>query len=104
MSICEHRYNQFKNVLSGCKTSEDAYFFADLYTRNNPTMRLIVYSMVGGKTFGDGPDFRKIIDIINALVASKTETDAHKTLDSFGDSGLRRNKLFRQIIESKPEV
>jgi hypothetical protein len=75
-TICEHKYNQFKNILSGCRTIYDAYCFVDIYSKKNPEMKNILLSMVNGKRYENIVDFRTIKQILEDLSKIEYYEDA----------------------------
>jgi len=49
--IDENKYNEFKNILLGCKTINDAEYFADLYIKKNPETKKLVIGLLHGKKY-----------------------------------------------------
>jgi hypothetical protein len=74
--ICDHKYNQFKNVLSGCRTILDAYYFAEIYSKRYPDMKNIVYSMIHGKRYDSVLDFRTMKNVMAELNEQVYKEDA----------------------------
>ena len=52
------KYDEFSNVLSGCRTILDAYHFSEKYSRNNPEMKSLISSMINGKRYEQLLDFK----------------------------------------------
>ena len=52
--ISDEEYNQFKNILSGCKNIVDSFHFTELYLQKNPNMRIIANSLIYGKEYDSG--------------------------------------------------
>jgi hypothetical protein len=67
MNYNKNKYNEFNNILSGCKTIIDAYYFGDLYIKYNPEMNTMVKSMIHGKKYNNVLSFNNIKSCINSM-------------------------------------
>jgi hypothetical protein len=89
--VDENKYNEFKNILNGCQSIGDAKYFAEIYLKQNPECKKLVYALLNGKSYSNKYDFKtyhnimiKInkcdfqedcIQIINDLYPNKNEND-----------------------------
>ena len=67
MNNNKNKYNEFDNILSGCKTIVDAYYFGDIYIKSNPEMNTLVKSMINGKKYDKSINFSNMITCINSI-------------------------------------
>jgi hypothetical protein len=111
----EHKYNEFSNILSGCRTVLDAYHFAEIYIKKNPEMKGLVYSMVNGKRYESIMDFKTVKSVIESLNECQFRDDADeiielyskKTFDSIQKrslSKISKNKPSRPLNYQKHET
>lgn len=99
------KYIEFKNILSGCRTILDAFYFGDLYIKRNPEMRGLVYSMINGKRYDDNTtDYKTISNMLISLDKCVYEDDANQLLKltSFKHFDKIQTRAFNRIINSKP--
>jgi hypothetical protein len=102
-TIYEYKYNQFRYILSGCRTIIDAYNFGELYLSKNPEMKLIIYSMINGKKYDNIIDFTTIKYIINELTNQQYYEDALKILEQYKTTDSTQNIILQNIISQKPK-
>jgi len=113
--ICDHKYTQFKHILSGCRSILDAYYFADIYVKRNPEMKNIIHSMINGKRYENVLDFRTMKNVLYDISKIQYQDDADKvidmmtkkTTDSTQLKTLSRSakvKPVRQIQKSDTEI
>lgn len=67
MNYNKNKYNEFNNILSGCKTIVDAYYFGDIYIKYNPEMNALVKSMIHGKKYDVVLSFNNMMTCINSI-------------------------------------
>lgn len=99
----EYKYNQFKHILSGCRTLIDAYMFANIYLQKNPEMEYIIYGMINGKHYEDIFDYKLLSETIHNIISKKyiEETNTiikdlqNKTID------IIQKKTFNRISKNK---
>ena len=99
----EIKYNQFKNILSGCRTIPDAYHFAEVYSSIYPNMKDIYYSMANGKHYSKIFDFKSMIDLLNDINKCNTYEEA---LDKYNNAIKKtddyiQNKTLLRLLNSK---
>ena len=98
------KYIEFSHILSGCRTIIDAYYFAELYIKNNTEMSTLIYSMVNGKRYDTVLDFNSIISTVEIINNYKyinenddcTENQINKTNDT------AQKRVFSRILKNKP--
>lgn len=102
--INEHKYIQFKHVLSGCRSILDAYYFADLYIKKNPEMKNIIYSMINGKRYDNVLDFRTIKNVLYDISSTQYQEDATIIADKITKktTDATQLKTLMRIVKAKP--
>lgn len=102
-NISEHKYLQFKSILSGCRTILDAYYFADLYTRKHPDMKNIVYSMINGKKYENIHDFTTVINTLADINNCQYQEDATEIVEKINNrqNDLTQTTTYNRIIKNK---
>lgn len=101
--ICEHKYNQIKHILSGCRSSLDAYQMADIYCKKHPEMKNIMNSMINGKRFENVFDFKTIknnIQEINNCIYGEEANDIFEKISKQTTDQLYI-KTFKRIVNNK---
>ena len=103
-AICEYKYSQFRNILSGCRSILDAYYFADLYTKHNPEMKSIVYSMVNGKRYEEVLDFKTVQHTIEDINNAQYQENANIVIEKISKNTVdsTQSKTFNRIAKNKP--
>ncbi len=82
--IDENKYNEFKNILLGCKNINDAEYFADLYTKKNPeTKKLVMALLHGKKYFCNYKDFRSMQKIMEKCDECQNQDDAMEVINEY---------------------
>jgi hypothetical protein len=81
--IDKNKYDEFSNILSGCRTIIDACCFAENYLKTNPGIRQLVYSMVYGKRYEKVLDFQTMKTAINIIERIDNKDDAEETIDEY---------------------
>jgi hypothetical protein len=115
--IDENKYKEFYNILSGCRTIVDAYYFAEIYLKKNPEMKQIIYSMINGKKYDHVIDFRSLKSTLENINTCQYKNQAcntanvyyQKTIDNVQKACLSRiinyvkesSKIHVQNIEIK---
>jgi len=102
--LCDIKYDQIKNILSGCKSSLDAYFITDIYCKKNPEMRNIMISMINGKKFENIHDFKTIKHNINEINNCQYEEEAYEIFDKICKrmNDQTHVKTLKRLIKNKP--
>lgn len=102
--ISNNKYNEVKQIISGCNTIQDAYFFINMYLRKNPEMRNIAVSMVNGKNYGKYVDFETMKNVTSDLNHCEFQEDALEiTVKNFkSEINQLQMKTFSRITKSKP--
>jgi hypothetical protein len=102
--IDENKYNEFKNILFGCRNLNDATYFADLYIKKNPETKKLVMSLLKGKKYYSScKDFclmQKIMEKCNECVYQKDVMDIIEGYFSEKENSVQYRTLMR-IAKSK---
>ncbi len=77
------KYNEFTNVLFGCRTIMDAYYFAEKYSKNNPEMKNVISSMINGKRYEQILDFKTIKSVLENLDNIHYRDDAEEFIERY---------------------
>ena len=98
-----NKYNEFKHILSGCRTCLDAYYFGDLYIKRNPEMKDIVMSMINGKRYDNIMDCKTMIDFMETINKCTYQDEAEKFIDitSTKQFDPAQSKTLKRIANSK---
>jgi len=111
MDIDKNKYDEFKHILSGCRTILDAYYFGFLYNKHNVEMKGLVGSMINGKRYEQVIDLKTMSSTLETLNNCVYREDAEeiietkKTLDTTQLRTLMRmakNKQSRPI--NRPRI
>lgn len=121
--IDKNKYYEFSNILSGCRTILDAYYFAEKYSKNNPETKNLVSSMINGKKYEKNVlDLKTMRSLIEMLDNIKYRDEAEKLISEYSEmttdkiqlktlSRISKSKILRPVIEniqlseiSKPSV
>ena len=106
-----NKYNEFYDILSGCRTILDAFSFAQKYIKANPEMKNIVMSMINGKRYEYVMDMNGMISLMERLdflvykedVIDLIETYLEKTLDPTQRKALYRVANLKALRPKIPE-
>jgi hypothetical protein len=103
MFLCEHKYSQFKEILSGCRTLNDALYFGNIFTLKNPEMKNIINSMINGKHYENILDLMSIKIILENLDECEYYADAEKIIQKIDDTNndVLHKSTFINFINSK---
>lgn len=98
-----NKYNEFKNILSGCRTYLDAMYFGDLYGKRNPEMKDIINSMINGKRYDNIMDSQTMIDFMGSINKCIYQDDTEKFLDIASSKQFdnAQSKSLKRIANSK---
>lgn len=103
--IDENKYNEFKNILLGCKNMSDAEYFADLYIKKNPETKKLVMALLHGKKYISGcRDFRfmqKLIEKCNECQTQDEVIDIIKEHFSHKENNSVQYKTLMRIAKTK---
>jgi hypothetical protein len=99
-----YKYNEIKQVISGCNTIQDAYNFMNMYLKRNPEMRDIATSIVNGKNYDKYVDFDTMKNILSDINNCEYQEDA---IDIIGrnfktEINQLQMKAFTRIANCKP--
>jgi len=100
--IDNNKYNEFRYILSGCRTILDAYYFANIYIKNNPEMKHIIYSMVCGKKYENVLDYQTMISILEDISHSDCQLEANLIIENNKSDDITQVSVFRRIVKNKP--
>jgi hypothetical protein len=65
--IDQIKYEEVRNILSGCRTISDAKYFCEYYNDKYPEMRNIIKSMIEGKMYSNILDIDNMFRICNLI-------------------------------------
>jgi hypothetical protein len=122
--IDENKYNEFKNILQGCKNINDAEYFADTYIKKNQETKKLVNCLLHGKKYSNNiKDFRTmqkimekcneceyredVMEIIkeNFFLSKPTNNIQYKTLLRIADSKkILTETSYRYAFNKKEKV
>jgi hypothetical protein len=75
-------YNQYKYILSGCRTIYDSLYFAQDIINKNPKYKNFINGMIHGKTYEKIFDFRSIAHTLNTLNELPTQNDINEYINN----------------------
>ena len=98
-----NKYNEFNNILSGCRTILDAYHFHELYCKHNPEMKEITQSMINGKFYDKSIDFKSMKLIINSIESCKYKNDAEDIVKIYSarTNNIAQLNTFKRLLKNK---
>jgi len=105
-------YNVFKNILSGCKTMVDAFYFAEKIIKNNPDLHDFILGMIHNKKYDKSYDIRSMAHTLNQLnlLENRKEIDEfiNNNIKNYVDiiqlnSFLRLSKTKQYELNENPE-
>lgn len=105
MNYNKNKYNEFNNILSGCKTIVDAYYFGDIYIKYNPEMNALVKSMIHGKKYDVVLSFNNMMSCITTInkyiykdeIEEMTDNYMKKTTDVIQLKTIKRFISKKQV-------
>jgi hypothetical protein len=94
MDIDKNKYDEFEQILSGCRTILDAYYFGEIYNKYNAEMKSLVSSMINGKRYEQVIDLKTMSSTLETLNNCVYREDAEEI--------IAKNKQMRPV--NKPKV
>lgn len=85
-------YNVFKEILSGCKTMVDAFYFVDKIIKLCPESQDLLIGMIHNKKYDKSYDIRSMAHILNQLDLQLYRED----IDEFIDKNI---KIYVDLIQ-----
>ena len=102
--ITDEEYNQFKNILSGCKNIIDSFHFSELFLNKHPNMRYISNSLIYGKEYDNGAaNLSSVKNICILLGNCKSKNEAMKIINELPYTNKMQLFTFNRIANSKQE-
>ena len=86
-------YIIFKNILSGCKTMVDAFYFVDKLIKVYPESRDLLIGMIHNKKYDKSYDIRSMAHILNQLDLQLYRED----IDEFIDKNIKSHVDLIQL-------
>jgi hypothetical protein len=86
-------YNIFKNILSGCKTMVDAFYFVDKIIKVCPESTDLLIGMIHNKKYDKSYDIRTMAHILNQLDLQLYRED----IDDFIDKNIKNHVDLIQL-------
>lgn len=101
--IDKNKYVEFNNVLSGCRTILDAYYFGEKYNKLNPEMKSIVSSMINGKRYDQVLDMRTMMSVIELLDRVQYKDEAEEIVERYTKktTDVVQLKALKKLIKNK---
>lgn len=100
----EEIYKIFKDILGGCRTMIDAFYFAEKIISNNPEYKELVIGMIYNKKYDKVLDFRTLAHTLNELNSLEYRED----IDDFLNKNIKNNfdekqlNTFLRLSKTKP--
>lgn len=106
MTNIKNIYLEFKNILSGCRTIFDAYYFAQYIIKNNPEHKDLINGMIHGKQYESVLDLRRVADILKQLDKLKTREEVDNYIDANVSANIDKIQLnsFLTIGKRKKNI
>ena len=102
--ITDEEYNQFKNILSGCKNIIDSFHFSELFLNKHSNMRYISNSLIYGKEYDTGAaNLSSVKNICILLGNCKSKNEAMKIINELPYTNKMQLFTFNRIANSKQE-
>lgn len=103
--IDENKYNEIKNILSGCKNIDDAKHIMKLYSRNNSeSTKKIALSFLLGKTYEDNININLFYEIVDKINNSNNYDFCLKLIREYfpiDDINNLKLKTLKKILNKK---
>lgn len=110
--IDKNKYNEFTDILSGCRTILDAYHFAEKYGKSNPEMKVLISSMINGKRYEQVLDFKTMKSAMELIDSVDYKDDAEEIIERYEKMStdivqiralkrIAKNKLLRPLGKPK---
>ena len=100
--IDENKYKEFCNILSGCRTILDAHNFVELYTKKNPEMKNLAYSLTHGKRYESVLDFKSMKGTLESINECSYKEVANNIISACDkNTDLVQKKCLSRIIRNK---
>jgi hypothetical protein len=98
------KYIQYKHILSGCSTIQDARYFADVMGKKHPEMKNIYHSMASGKKYYNALDIETVCNILNTLEKCSNVDEAREVIRNIKKTHYTYNydSLFERVLKSLP--
>lgn len=81
--INENKYNEFKNVISGCRNFDDASYFSEKYLKHNEESKKIVYGVLNGKNYHDNISNKMFHEIMERVNMCEFQEECEKIINEF---------------------
>lgn len=100
--IDEYKYKELCHILSGCRTILDAHNFVEIYTKKNPEMKKIAYSLTHGKRYESVLDFKSIKNTIESINECNNKDIANNIVNSCDkNTDFIQKKCLSRIVKNK---
>ena len=107
--IDKNKYDEFSDILTGCRTALDAHYFGNKYVKFNPEMKSIVLSMISGKRYEYILDMNTMMTLMDRLDRMIYKDDVMEVIEDYlskTTDPTQRKTLYKianlKII--KPEI
>ncbi|ATZ80905.1 hypothetical protein BMW23_0860 [Bodo saltans virus] len=93
-----NKYKEFKHILLGCKTLNDAKYFGDYYIKSNPESKKLIYGMLYGKKYINVKDSKSFQKIISKCYACKYYEDVMEIIKEYFPNNDENNIQLKTLI------
>lgn len=98
------KYNEFNDILSGCRSILDAHYFANIYTKKYPAMKQLINSMINGKKYENVIDMKTMKLTLESINNYEYVEDAQNIIN--GHAGVivdaTQKHTFDRMTKDKP--
>jgi hypothetical protein len=100
--IDKNKYEEFRHILTGCRTILDAYYFGEKYNKHNSEMKQLVSSMSNGKRYEQVIDLNNMSSTLETLNNCLYREDAEEIINTKKTSDTTQMRTLMRISKNKP--
>ncbi len=99
-----NKFNEFNDILSGCRTITDAHNFKTIYLKTYPDTESLVRSMVNGKRYEKIVDMKTMSTLLDGINKTQYKEDALQLIETCNafTTDATQKKTFSRITNNKP--
>lgn len=91
-------YKRFREVLRGCNSIIDAFYFADKYIKKYPNNKELINSMIQGRQYNDILDMRTIKNTLEELNKCQYRDDVDEMINKIAKNGRLDTVQTRSLL------
>jgi hypothetical protein len=102
--IDENKYNEIRNILSGCKNIDDAKYIMKIYLRNNPESKKIAMSVLFGQTYEDNISSNILHEIMEKINNCSNYDMCLKLINEYypnDNNNILKLKTLKKMLSKK---